>query len=192
MGKTNLVFTIEGALGENGPMYTNKLYELTGLGEKIAGRRLAADAAVPTVLELVRDPGPGKRRGIMKSKDSWEQEIRALEESHLDPEVRGSREAMAALLADDFVQFGDTGNISANKQEIVEALARTPFIRASLSDFQAKRLAPNVVLTTYRVVRSDESGQPLKHSLRSSVWKHMDGRWQLVFHQGTLTSPPGE
>jgi hypothetical protein len=96
---------------------------------------------------------------------------------------------MTALLADDFVQFGDTGNISADKQAMVETLARNPFIRVSLSNFQAKRLAADIVLTTWVGVRSDETGQPTKYSLRSSVWKRTDGRWQIVFHQGTPCSP---
>jgi hypothetical protein len=44
-------------------------------------------------------------------------------------------------------------------------------------------LAPDVVLATYRVV--DETRK--QHTLRSSIWKLKDGRWQMVFHQGTPT-----
>jgi len=126
----------------------------------------------------------------MTSQDSWDEDIRALEESHLKPEVRSSAEAMAALLADDFVEFGSSGTIYADKVKIVESISGAPSARMSLSDFQAKLLAPDVVLTTYRAVRYDETGQPMKHSLRSSVWRRMDGRWQMAFHQGTLTAAP--
>jgi hypothetical protein len=27
-------------------------------------------------------------------------------------------------------------------------------------------------------------------SLRSSIWKFMDDRWQMVFHQGTVLGEP--
>jgi hypothetical protein len=33
------------------------------------------------------------------------------------------------------------------------------------------------------------SEQPT-YSLRSSVWKLIDGRWQMVFNQGTLSKEP--
>jgi len=26
--------------------------------------------------------------------------------------------------------------------------------------------------------------------LRSSIWQRIDGRWQMIFHQGTVTAPP--
>jgi predicted lysophospholipase L1 biosynthesis ABC-type transport system permease subunit len=41
-------------------------------------------------------------------------------------------------------------------------------------------------LVTYRLVvrRSDVEGEA--HSLRSSIWKAINGRWQMIFHQGTL------
>ena len=98
---------------------------------------------------------------------------------------------MTALLADEFVHIGATGRITADKKQIVEGLARTNFVgRLSLSDFEAKRLAPDVVLTTYRGVIFDETGQPTKHTLCSSIWKHMAGRWQTVFHQETPTAAP--
>lgn len=47
----------------------------------------------------------------------------------------------------------------------------------------AKALATDVVLTTFRVVKNNEAGAEKIHSLRSSsIWKFIDGRWQMVFH----------
>jgi glyoxylase I family protein len=54
-----------------------------------------------------------------------------------------------------------------------------------MGDFRSKRLAPGVALVTYSIRREDS--QPV-HTLRSSIWQLRDGRWQLVFHQGTRTS----
>ena len=38
-------------------------------------------------------------------------------------------------------------------------------------------------------LRELEEGS-LQHVLRSSIWKLIDGRWQMVFHQGTLSQAP--
>jgi hypothetical protein len=49
------------------------------------------------------------------------------------------------------------------------------------ADVHAVALAPDVVLVTFRL----EGPRP---SLRSSVWVQADGRWQVRFHQGTLSA----
>ncbi len=52
------------------------------------------------------------------------------------------------------------------------------------NDFSIKVLADDVVLATYVSHRHNPDEDP-KHALRSSIWKLMDGRWKIVFHQGT-------
>lgn len=53
----------------------------------------------------------------------------------------------------------------------------------TLSNFEINPLSENVVLATYRVYdRTREH-----HTLRSSIWKLIDGKWQMFFHQGTIT-----
>jgi hypothetical protein len=44
---------------------------------------------------------------------------------------------------------------------------------------------------TYRVIRQGTADEPPIYSLRSSIWKLIDDRWQMVFHQGTLTQERG-
>jgi hypothetical protein len=109
--------------------------------------------------------------------------LRRLEERLLDLAVRASGEEVAALLADDFVEFGGSGRVFG-KQQIVEALRVESPVRRTLADFRARWLAPGVVLVTYRVSRHDADGGAVP-SLRSSVWERVEGRWRLVFHQGT-------
>jgi xylulose-5-phosphate/fructose-6-phosphate phosphoketolase len=43
----------------------------------------------------------------------------------------------------------------------------------------------DVALVTYRSVSLYPDGSKF-HSLRSSIWKIIDGRWRMAFHQGTL------
>lgn len=110
--------------------------------------------------------------------------LRLLEEELLDPEVRKSSERVGRLLADDFKEIGSSGT-AYDKRGIIEALQREaegPVVRATLSDFVARWLAPDVALVTYRTTRSGQS------RTRSSIWKQSQGRWLLVFHQGTPSS----
>ncbi len=54
----------------------------------------------------------------------------------------------------------------------------------SLYQFEIHPLAEDVVMTTYRV--KDDTRMQI--TLRSSIWKRIDGRWQMFFHQGTPTN----
>lgn len=111
--------------------------------------------------------------------------LRRLEEELLQPDVRASAERVAALLADDFLEFGSTGQVF-NKQQVIEALREETGTKRSLSKFQSRMLSTNIALVTYRATASVREARPV-HSLRCSVWRLSNDRWQMVFHQGTLT-----
>jgi len=116
--------------------------------------------------------------------------LRALEEELLRPEVRRSPDRVGRLLSQDFVEFGRSGR-TYDKGQIIAALqqeAPDPAVQILLTDFSARELAPGVVLTTYRTVRRSGAAEPDLFGLRSSIWKLIDGRWQMVFHQGTPAS----
>ena len=115
------------------------------------------------------------------------QELQRLEEELLRPEVRRCPEKMAALLADDFLEFGRSGRIY-DKVNILETVAQQCDGRLSLSQFSAQALAPSVVLVTYWSTLCDANGNE-RHSLRSSIWTRTEKGWRLVFHQGTPMAP---
>ena len=117
-------------------------------------------------------------------------ELKRLEEMLLRPEVRRSREAMDALLADDFVEYGRSGRIY--DKAAIQEMADKPFDgQLSLYRFSAKALAPSVALVKYSTVLRQTDGNEL-HSLRSSIWWRTERGWQLVFHQGTPCDPAKE
>jgi len=102
-----------------------------------------------------------------------------LEERLLVPSVRASPAEVAMLLADEFIEFGSSGRIY-DKQEIIRLLQQEQGgTQCTLADFSARKLAADVALVTYRVVES--------RTIRSSIWRLEDGRWRMVFHQGTKT-----
>jgi hypothetical protein len=119
----------------------------------------------------------------MNAARTVEAQLRHLEEQLLQPEVRASAERVNALLADEFVEFGSSGQVF-DKKQIIALLQQEMPTRRSLSNLLTTVLAERVVLVTYRATRSSN---PPVHTLRSSIWRLSNGRWQMVFHQGTLT-----
>ena len=113
-----------------------------------------------------------------------EQHLLELEHELLRPAVRRRPESLASLLADEFREFGSSGCVF-NKNEAIKALRTESRSQFSISDFRVKVLAAGVALVTYQAVRRDESDQSEFVSLRSSLWVIRDGRWQILFHQGT-------
>jgi hypothetical protein len=105
----------------------------------------------------------------------------------LQPETRRSIIELNSMLADTFIEFGSSGRVF-NKQQVIEGLPRESPRIYHLENFKTFNLAPNVVLVTYRISRRNDLEQLLVHSLRSSIWKLIDDQWQILFHQGTLST----
>src|SRR5262249_43482815 len=114
--------------------------------------------------------------------------IRGLEEELFKQSVRGSPEVVGNLLADSFVEFGRSGAIYAKEEAVRSLAAESSESQEMLTarDFVLRPLADDVVLLTYRSFRLVQ-GKEDCHTLRSSIWKFINGRWQMVFHQGTPT-----
>jgi hypothetical protein len=110
--------------------------------------------------------------------------IRALEEQLLQPNVRKSAGAVAALLDDRFREFRSSGCV-ADKEQTLASLSEELAVRRTISEFEVVHLSPEVVLATYRAERHDPESESPVHSLRSSLWVCVDGQWRVVFHQGT-------
>lgn len=112
--------------------------------------------------------------------------VAALEKSLLKPEIRASPEKVERLLADEFIEFGSSGRIY-NKSDIIHSLQNERDGHISVNDLRLKALGSGVVLVTYRASRHSADKVEEKKSLRSSIWKFEDDRWQMIFHQGTNT-----
>ncbi|MGB8000456.1 MAG: DUF4440 domain-containing protein [Anaerobacillus sp.] len=106
--------------------------------------------------------------------------IEDLEKSHLSLEVRKFPEKLDEILADDFLEIGSSGDIF-NKKDCINGVSLDELF---LYDFELHPLAPQVVLTTYYLTNKSKN----RNTRRSSIWKYIDKRWQLYFHQGTVTN----
>ena len=131
-----------------------------------------------------------QRLGFRDSRRPDPDMFRALEEQLLDNTVRRSSETLNMLLADEFVEFGSSGVIYG-RQEVVDALSSEPSegnspLR-SAHDFKMSSLSHDTVLVTYRSVRKYPGTDRDFRALRSSIWRLIDGQWQMFFHQCTST-----
>ncbi|RRN74013.1 DUF4440 domain-containing protein [Peribacillus simplex] len=115
---------------------------------------------------------------------SLKEQLYQLEEKLLKSEIRTSPEELSLLLKDDFFEFGSSGRIWTKSNCIGEEGIGA--VNMILSDFDMHQLSEDTVLTTYRIFDEVKA----EHTLRSSIWKYANGRWQMFFHQGTKTKEP--
>ena len=111
-----------------------------------------------------------------------------LETTLLKPEIRSSAEDLDLLLADDFVEFGSSGEIY-DKKMILERLpkdAEISPVQFEDSNFQVKALSENVVLATFKTDKILPNNSRVT-ALRASIWRNTNGNWQMIYHQGTPT-----
>ena len=111
-----------------------------------------------------------------------------LEAELLQPGSRRSTDKLNELIAEDFIEIGESGS-RYTKKEVIGLLPKQAPARHAVSDFQAREISPDLVLATYTVATTLEETSSTTHSRRSLVWRRRDGRWQVVFHQGTLIRP---
>ena len=117
--------------------------------------------------------------------------LRELEERLLAPEVRGSREAADALLADDFVEFGSSGTVydkASTLAGLQEERVEGKQVERRTSAWSLRVLSVDAALLTYRVESRDAPEGRWSASLRSSIWRRTGSEWRMMFHQGTATT----
>ena len=114
--------------------------------------------------------------------------IKKLEEQLLNANTRNSRKELEKLIAADFLEFGSSGRVWNKKDIITDLLNENTEGEYSLSteDFKVISLSSDVAMATYRCYRKNLSGDILRTTLRSSIWRLKEGNWQLYFHQGTV------
>lgn len=102
-----------------------------------------------------------------------------LETSLHTPDVRSSPAELNSLLSDDFIEIGASGK-TYDKQQIINSLLVESPVQIKAKNFQYKKLSSELAQLIYR-------SESTRHSIRSSIWKLEEGRWRMLFHQGTIT-----
>lgn len=124
----------------------------------------------------------------MKSRAKDVATIKRLELRLQLPSVRSSRVQLDQLLADEFMEFGSSGKIY-DKRQIIQALVADPKSQMprhpALRNVKTMWLGDDVVLLTFRSTQTRAGTTDRLFANRSSIWKRSNGRWQMLFHQGT-------
>jgi hypothetical protein len=118
----------------------------------------------------------------MKSESRLKEKLLDLEEKLLKPEIRASRDELKKILANNYFEFGSSGKVLYKNEDINED--GIGVVKMTLSDFEIHPLSHEIVLTTYQIFNELTK----QYTLRSSIWKSINGSWQMVFHQGTKTN----
>jgi len=96
-----------------------------------------------------------------------------LEEHLFKAETRASYCELDELIAD-------------GKKEALERLPSESPPKISASEYELRHLAPNCAQLLYKAVMVKGGETTAIYSLRCSIWSLINGRWQMIFHQGTL------
>ncbi|MEP7157116.1 MAG: GNAT family N-acetyltransferase, partial [Betaproteobacteria bacterium] len=101
--------------------------------------------------------------------------------------VGGDTACVSALVHEDFREFGRSGK-TWDKALLLAALEGGAAPEFHAQDFAICSRTATSCLLTFRSADVGANGALERHALRSSLWKHEAGTWQLVFHQGTATA----
>ena len=106
--------------------------------------------------------------------------IFVLEQSHIQNEIREDVNQLGDILADDFFEIGSSGYMYTREDCLTDGVVLSEM---TMYNFELHALSNEVVLTTYFIVDATRN----RNTYRSSIWKKVNGRWRLYFHQGTIT-----
>lgn len=120
----------------------------------------------------------------MENKEIIKSYLYELENKLLQTSTNQLLQEITDIFSEDFIEFGSSGSIY-NKKQVIVYLQQISTYKTSIENFDINILTENVVLVTYKAEKFDNyKGERIK-SLRSSLWKFSDNKWQIVFHQGT-------
>ncbi len=120
----------------------------------------------------------------MMKKD--ENELIRLELKLHTREGRTSNETLDSLIADEFREIGASGAYFG-KQNVLDRLPNEDEIKIEASDFEYRRFSQSIAHLTYKSKLFCPVGTLVRTSYRTSIWRLENGKWQMIFHQGTVT-----
>lgn len=100
-----------------------------------------------------------------------------------EDEIRNDANEISNLLSTDFIEYTSSGKIyhytvgdvfGSNDGKIV----------IDRESIKCTKLSEDVFLLLYIAVKSSNNDNSIR-SNRSSIWKNVEGKWKIVFHQGT-------
>lgn len=116
--------------------------------------------------------------------DDLKETIYKLEEKLQKPDVRKSAKELDDLISDDLIEFGSSGQ-KYTKKDVLANLPSSPEIKFIMTDFETNILGEKIVQSLFKTEKTNLETGKITTSLRSSLWRNEDGKWKMLFHQGT-------
>lgn len=93
-------------------------------------------------------------------------------------------------MCDEFWEVGASGSIYT-RQDVIETLLERyndPNYQDiwETSDFLLTQIAPDNYLLTYNLIQNNS-----RHTRRSTIWRRVNGSWEILYHQGTVIDGGG-
>jgi hypothetical protein len=113
---------------------------------------------------------------------SLEEKLRELEIEVMT--AAGERRAadIRHIIADDFLEIGASGR-TYTKAQVLAAIESAPLRKFQIEDFEIVASGDDWAMVSYRA--GERTAYASSTSLRSTLWVEREGKWQIVFHQGT-------
>ena len=105
------------------------------------------------------------------------QVILGLEQDLLTPMLRKSKKRLRSILANGFIEIGQSGTIY-DKQSIIAALGAEPDKTITFTQMKLRRLSNHLALVSYKT--KSQGGAFVQ---RYSLWEETRNHWQLIFHE---------
>lgn len=100
-------------------------------------------------------------------------------------DTRSNRQRLEQLLHPSFREFGRSGATYSRADILAEFEGVARAYDVSATDFRVVELTPGSALLTYVSAHRLADGTLERFTHRCSVWVHVAGNWQMIFHQGT-------
>ena len=114
-----------------------------------------------------------------------EKHIKSLEDKLLHSDIRRDSQLLNDLLGENFEEVGSNGQISSREEVIDWLVAKEKDAKWLLTRFRIRELAPDLILANYLAKKINDDKTSSGGSIRSSLWQLSEGKWKMIFHQGT-------
>jgi inorganic pyrophosphatase len=114
--------------------------------------------------------------------------ILSLEEKLLDNSIRMNPIVVSELVSPDFIEYCSSGEIYRYRDGDVFSNNPDDLIEYYISNFTVKQISNDCILANYSIRKKKTDANLSVTSNRSSIWKNHDGKWKIIFHQGTISS----
>ena len=120
------------------------------------------------------------------TKGSVEDKLIQMDKAWTSAELKGDKNAAAALVADDYLGTTQRGDTENKTQYLASAVPNADMVK---SDDYKVRIFGNTAIMTHR---GTVSGVRNIQFRSTHIWMKRSGKWQVVSHHGSRVSPPDE